>query len=50
MIPTRTETNLFEGDEYLINQGKIDALLSEVTVGFGYSKKISDNVGIGLLY
>lgn len=37
----------FEGDEYLINQGKIDALLSEVSVGFGYSKKISENVGIG---
>jgi len=37
----------FEDDEYLINQGKIDALLSEVTVGFGYSKKLSDNVGIG---
>jgi hypothetical protein len=37
----------FEGDEYLINQGKIDALLSEVTVGFGYSKKLSENVGLG---
>jgi len=50
VIPTRqigTE-NLFEGDEFLINQGKVDALLSEVTVGFGYSKKISDNVGIGV--
>ena len=46
VIPTRTG-NAFLGDEYLINQGKIDALLSEVTVGFGYSKKISDNVGIG---
>ncbi len=40
--------NTFEGDEYLINQGKIDVLLSEVTVGFGYAKKISDNVGIGV--
>lgn len=48
VIPTRSQTNLFEGDEYLINQGKIDALLSEVTVGFGYSKKISDNVGLGV--
>jgi hypothetical protein len=50
VIPTRqigTETT-FEGDEFLINQGKVDALLSEVTVGFGYSKKISDNVGIGV--
>lgn len=46
VIPTRTG-NAFLGDEYLINQGEIDALLSEVTVGFGYSKKISDNVGIG---
>ena len=46
VIPTRTG-NAFLGDEYLINQGKIDALLSEVTVGFGYSKKISNNVGIG---
>ncbi len=52
VIPTRPPSqpgleNGFEGDEYLINQGKIDVLLSEVTVGFGYSKKISDNVGIG---
>jgi hypothetical protein len=39
--------NAFEGDEFLINQGKIDVLLQEVTVGFGWSKKISDNVGIG---
>jgi len=46
VIPTRPG-NTFIGDEYLINQGKIDALLSEVTVGFGYSKKIADNVGIG---
>jgi hypothetical protein len=37
----------FEGNEYVINQGKVDALLSEVTVGFGYSKKLSENVGIG---
>jgi len=52
VIPTRPPSqpgfgNGFEGDEYLINQGKIDMLLSEVSVGFGYSKKISDNVGIG---
>jgi hypothetical protein len=51
VIPTRqpssTSPIYFEGDEYLINQGKIDALLSEVTVGFGYSKKLSDNIGIG---
>ena len=52
VIPTRPPSqpglpNGFEGDEYLINQGKIDVLLSEVTVGFGYAKKISDNVGIG---
>ena len=52
VIPTRPPPqpglpNSFEGDEFLINQGKIDALLSEVTVGFGYAKKISDNVGIG---
>jgi hypothetical protein len=49
VIPTRPLALglAFEGDEYLINQGKIDALLSEVSVGFGYSKKISDNVGIG---
>jgi hypothetical protein len=46
VIPTRPG-NAFVGDEYLINQGKIDVLLSEVTVGFGYSKKIADNVGIG---
>jgi len=50
VIPARLVQgeNFFEGDEFLINQGKIDALLSEVTVGFGYSKKISDNVGIGV--
>jgi len=50
VIPTRIQPGLvnnFEGDEYLINQGKLDALLSEVSVGFGYSKKIGDNVGIG---
>lgn len=50
VIPTRSQpgyTNAFDGEEYLINQGKIDALLSEVSVGFGYSKKIADNVGIG---
>ncbi len=50
VIPTRSQpgyANAFEGEEYLINQGKIDALLSEVSVGFGYSKKIVDNVGIG---
>jgi len=46
VIPERPG-NSFVGDEYLINQGKLDALLSEVTVGFGYSKKISHNVGIG---
>ena len=33
---------------FLINQGKIDALLNEVSVGFGYAKKISDNVGVGV--
>jgi len=52
VIPTRPPSqpgfgNGFEGDEFLINQGKIDVLLSEVTVGFGYSKKIADNVGVG---
>jgi hypothetical protein len=52
VIPTRPPSqpgfgNTFEGNEFLINQGKIDALLSEVTVGFGYSRKIADNVGIG---
>ena len=52
VIPTRPPSqpgfpNAFEGDEFLINQGKLDALLTEVSVGFGYSKKISDNVGVG---
>lgn len=53
VIPTRPPfqpglNDSFEGDEFLINQGKLDALLQEVTVGFGYSRKISDNVGIGV--
>ena len=53
VIPTRPPPqpglgNTFEGVEYLINQGKLDVLLSEVTVGFGYSRKIADNVGIGV--
>jgi hypothetical protein len=52
VIPTRPSSlpgleNAFEGDELLINQGKLDALLQEVTVGFGYSRKISDNIGLG---
>ncbi len=52
VIPTRPPSqpgspNGFAGDEYLINQGKLDVLLSEVTVGFGYSMKIAHNVGIG---
>ena len=52
VIPTRPPSqpgfpDAFVGDEYLINQGKLDVLLSEVSVGFGYSKKIADNVGIG---
>jgi hypothetical protein len=52
VIPTRPPSqpgfgNVFQGDEYLINQGKIDVLLSEVTVGFGYSTKIADNVALG---
>jgi hypothetical protein len=52
VIPSRPpeqpgHENLFAGNEYLINQGKIDVLLSEVSVGFGYSRKIADNVGIG---
>lgn len=53
VIPTRPPTqpglgNSFEGAEYLINQGKLDALLSEVTVSFGYSRKVADNVGLGV--
>jgi len=53
VIPTRPPyqtgfPNAFEGDEYLINQGKLDVLLSEVSVGFGYGKKIGDNVGFGV--
>jgi hypothetical protein len=52
VIPTRPPSypgggNAFEGDEYLVNQGKIDVLLSEVSVGFGYARKIADNVGLG---
>jgi len=38
---------MFGNDEYLVNQGKLDVLLSEVTVGFGYARKLSKNVGIG---
>ena len=52
VIPTRPHSpdleTLLKGMNILINQGKIDVLLSEVSVGFGYSKKISDNVGIGV--
>lgn len=53
VIPTRPPyqtgfPNAFEGDEYLINQGKLDVLLSEVSVGFGYGKKIGDNIGFGV--
>lgn len=52
IIPTRPSSkaifnNAFEGDELLINQGKLDVLLQEVSVGFGYSKKIGENVGFG---
>ena len=52
VIPTRPPElpglgNSFEGEEFLINQGKLDALLQEVTICIGYSKRISDNVGIG---
>jgi hypothetical protein len=52
VIPTRPPSqpggpNAFEGDELLLNQGKIDMLLNEVSVGFGYAKMISKNVGIG---
>ena len=53
VIPTRPSSvpgapKMFEGNEFLINQGKIDMLLSEVSVGFGYSRKISHNVGVGV--
>ncbi len=53
VIPTRPPSqpgfgDAFAGNEYLINQGKIDVLLSEVSVGFGYAKKVSDNVGLGV--
>ena len=53
VIPSRPPSypgsgNDFEGDEYLINQGKIDVLLSEVSVGFGFSRKIAENVGLGV--
>jgi hypothetical protein len=53
VIPTRPPAqpgfpNSFEGEELLINQGKLDALLQEVTVGFGYGRMISDNVGVGV--
>lgn len=52
VIPSRPPSapgfgNLFEGDEFLLNQGKLDFLLQEVTVCFGYSRKVADNVGIG---
>ncbi len=53
VIPTRPPLvpgfgNAFEGEEFIINQGKFDVLLQEVTVCFGYSKRISDNIGIGV--
>jgi len=50
-IPERTgdgQPTTFSNNEFLINQGKIDALLSEVTVGFGYSRKMSDDIGLGV--
>jgi hypothetical protein len=52
VIPARPPSqpglgNEYEGNEFLINQGKLDALLQEVTVCFGWSRKISDNVGFG---
>jgi hypothetical protein len=52
VIPSRPPppggtSNAFDGEELLINQGKLDALLQEVSVGFGWSRKISDNLGIG---
>ena len=53
VIPTRPPSqpglgNSFEGEEFLINQGKLDALLQEVTVCFGYARRISENVGMGV--
>ena len=53
VIPTRPHPipgfgNAFEGEEFIINQGKFDVLLQEVTVCLGYSKRISDNIGIGV--
>jgi len=53
VIPTRPPAvpgldETFKGDEYLINQGKLDVLLSEVSVGFGYGKKISDHISLGV--
>jgi hypothetical protein len=55
VIPSRPplpggSRNAFEGEELLLNQGKLDVILNEVTVGFGYSKKISDNVGWGVTF
>ncbi|MCW8811243.1 MAG: hypothetical protein OQJ93_10520 [Ignavibacteriaceae bacterium] len=52
VIPTRPPSlpgfkDAFEGEEFVINQGKFDVLLQEVTVCLGYSKRISDNIGIG---
>jgi hypothetical protein len=52
VIPTRPSikavfNNAFEGNELLINQGKLDVLLQEVSVGFGYSRKIGKNIGFG---
>jgi len=52
VIPTRPPAipgfgNAFEGEEFLVNQGKLDVLLQEVTVCLGYSKRVSDNIGIG---
>ncbi|MCL4280052.1 MAG: hypothetical protein KJZ60_10320, partial [Ignavibacteriaceae bacterium] len=55
VIPTRPplqpgNPNAFQGNELLLNQGKIDMLLSEVSVGFGYAKMISENVGVGITF
>jgi len=52
VIPSRTPSvpgmdSAFKDAEFLINQGKLDALLSEVSVGFGYGKKLSDNISLG---